>query len=769
MVTTDETLRAALDHRQAGRLAEAESLCRQALQSDPRHPGALHLLGAVALDAGRPDLAARFIRQAVAIDPSQAAYHLDLGEAYRKSGRRAEARTSYEQALLLDPGHLTAHNSLGILCQEQGDLSGAEAHFREAARLGPDRAFVLNNLGTLLLHRGALDEARTILDQALLLRPDYAEGHNNLGAVWVRLGRYDEARACFVRAVALKPGYAVAHHNLGSVLHKEGRLGDAEASLRLALRHKPDYAPAHYELGAVLMDALRLDEAQARLEEAVRVKPDYTEAMGLLATVLGRQGKVAEARAWVTKALATRPDDGLKIRSALLLPVIYRSLDELQQERARLRADLARLSAEPLSVEDPVNAVGVNAFFLAYQGLDDRDLMSDLSALYRKATPGLEFVAPHCTDPARATSREGPIRVGFLSNFFHEHTVGRLNLGFVRHLSRERFSVTLFRFPGADDPLSSALQQAADRVVTLPRRLDAARQLVADEGLDALYYPEIGMDPLTCFLAFARLAPVQCVSWGHPVTSGIPTVDYFLSGAPMEPEGAAAHYTERLVRFRKFNAYYFEPKPSTPPPTRRDLGLDEGAHLYVCTQSLFKLHPSMDEALGAILRADPSGLLVLLSGVYPRWDATLANRFRRTFPKEAGRVRFLPRRSRDDFLHLQALADVLLDTFPFCGGNTSYEAFAVGTPVVTLPGALLRGRLTFALYQQMGVPDCVADDPRHYVEIALRLANDPAWREHVRGRILAAKHRIFEDAEAVRELEGFLVEAVTGRRPGPSG
>src|SRR5262249_44417602 len=196
--------------------------------------------------------------------------------------------------------------------------------------------------------------------------------------------------------------------------------------------------------------------AQSCLEEALRVKPDYTEAMGLLATVLGRQGKVAEARAWVSKALATRPDDGLKVRSALLLPVVYGSIDEPQRERARLRDDLARLSAGPLSVDDPVNAVGMNAFFLAYQGLDDRDLLSGLSALYRTATPGLRFVAPHCTDTPRATPHAGPVRVGFLSNFFHEHTVGRLNLGFVRHLSRERFSVTLFPFPGPDGPLALA-------------------------------------------------------------------------------------------------------------------------------------------------------------------------------------------------------------------------------------------------------------------------------------------------------------------------
>jgi predicted O-linked N-acetylglucosamine transferase (SPINDLY family) len=144
----------------------------------------------------------------------------------------------------------------------------------------------------------------------------------------------------------------------------------------------------------------------------------------------------------------------------------------------------------------------------------------------------------------------------------------------------------------------------------------------------------------------------------------------------------------------------------------------------------------------------------------------LSDRFRRSFPGEGHRVRFLPRVSRDDFLHLQAVADVLLDTFPFGGGNTTYEAFAFGTPVVTLPGRSLRGRLTAALYRQMGVMECVAADAPGYVAIALKLGNDPCWREEVRGRILARKHRIFGDASAVAELEDYLLGAVRRARSG---
>jgi predicted O-linked N-acetylglucosamine transferase (SPINDLY family) len=756
-------LRNGFDHHRAGRLAQAEAHYQEALRSDPRQPDALHLLGVVAHDAGRYDLAVQYIGRAVEAEPARANYHFNLGEAYRKLGRLDEARSSYEEALRLDPDHVTAHNGLGLVHQERGAPDVAESCFRRAARLAPGHPFVLNNLAAALIRLGRLDEARSALEEAIQSQPDYADALRNLGTVDMRLGRFAEARAWFERAVALAPRDAAALHFLGWLLHKEGRARDAEARLRQALRVDPGYAPAHHILGAVLKDAQLLDEAQASVERALQIDPNYVEALSTLAVILAAQGKAAEARAAIDRALAVRPDDALKIRSALLLPVIYESLDELRLERDRLRGSLERLDAGPLAVGDPYHNVGVTAFYLAYHGLDDRDLLAKLAAVYRKACPGLDFVAPHCQGPAPGRPDGGPIRVGFLSAYFRFHSMGKLNLGFVRHLSREKFKVTLFTLPGADDPLARALHEAADRVVTLPRSLDAARRQIADEGLDVLYYTDIGMDPLTYFLAFARLAPVQCVSWGHPVTSGIPTIDYFLSCDAMEPQGAEAHYTERLVRFGRVNTDYAEPERTSPVKTRRDFGLDDGAHVYACTQSLYKMHPEFDAVLGAILRGDPQGVVVLLSGYHPHWDRTLIGRFRRAFPGEADRVRFLPRQSPADFLQLQAASDVLLDTFPFGGGTTCYEAFAFGTPVVTLPGASLRGRIALALYHQMGVPDCVATDPEDYVRIALRLGTDPSWRGQVSARILARKHRLFEDAEAVRELEQFLLAVARAR------
>jgi predicted O-linked N-acetylglucosamine transferase (SPINDLY family) len=638
-----------------------------------------------------------------------------------------------------------------------GRLAEARAGYEEVLRHAPDSPAVLNNLGTLLVLQGDPAGARPLLERALQLRPDHALAHNNLGTAWLALGRFAEARACFTRALVHQPRLAQAHYNLGTILHREGRLGEAEAALQRALQIDPAYAPAHYQQGVVLKDLFRLDEAQAALEQAVALERGFVDAWSVLANVHALLGKMSPARSAMDQARAIEPGGAVEVRAALLLPVIYESVEQIERERVRLEHCLARLLNEDLKIVNPAESVGATTFYLAYQGRNDRDLHERLAAVYRQAAPELSFVAPHCRTAGSPLASGRPIRIGFVSAFFYRHTIGKLNLGLIRNLSRTHFTVTLLKFPGPDDDLARALAASADRVVTLPRHLEAARRQIAELELDVLYYAEIGMDPLTYFLAFARLAPVQCASWGHPVTTGIPTIDYFLSSALLEPDDAAAHYTEELVRFAKINTYYYEPQIAGPVKERGALGLVPYGNLYVCAQSLFKIHPGFDAVLGEILRGDPDGRIVLIEGPCARWKELLVGRFRRTIPAEAERIMFLRRMSQDDFLHLQARATVLLDPLHFGGGSTSYEAFGFGTPIVTGEGRWLRDRITAACYRQMGITDCIAGSVEDYVRIALRLGTDAAWRQQVRARILDRKRRLYEDAEAVGALEQFLL------------
>jgi predicted O-linked N-acetylglucosamine transferase (SPINDLY family) len=251
------------------------------------------------------------------------------------------------------------------------------------------------------------------------------------------------------------------------------------------------------------------------------------------------------------------------------------------------------------------------------------------------------------------------------------------------------------------------------------------------------------------------------------VTTGIPTVDYFLSCDRQEPADADEHYTERLVRFANKPHYFSPPQLIEPQLKREDFPLPADARWYVCHQTLFKIHPDFDRLTGAILRRDPRGRVVLFEGQQPQWTRLLQERLHRSIPDVVERVVFLPRLPYGDYLSFLELADVLLDTVHFGAGTTTYHALGLGVPLVTLPGAFSRGRGTDAAYRRIGVFDCVATDPEDYVRRAVAIANDRSLRETIGQAFRERIGVLFSNAGGPQEIEAFFVDAVRRAKAGP--
>jgi protein O-GlcNAc transferase len=299
---------------------------------------------------------------------------------------------------------------------------------------------------------------------------------------------------------------------------------------------------------------------------------------------------------------------------------------------------------------------------------------------------------------------------------------------------------------------------------------DSARFLAAAEAIragqfDVLYYWEIGTDNLNYFLPFCRLAPLQCTSWGVPATSGIPQVDEYLSSELIEPAGAPAHYTEQLVLLPTLMSYQRRAAPSTASPGKEHFGIATDAHVYLCAQQLRKFHPEFDAILAGILRADPRGLIVAVEDHRSRYVAEqLRARFARTMPDVQGRVVFLPFQTYENYLHLIAAADVLLDPLHYGGVTTTYDGFSLDKPIVTLPAPYQRGRYVLGCYRQMGLDDCVVDSPEAYVKRCVALANDGAFHAHVTSKIAQATPALFEDHEIIREYERIFAQLIAAAR-----
>jgi predicted O-linked N-acetylglucosamine transferase (SPINDLY family) len=407
---------------------------------------------------------------------------------------------------------------------------------------------------------------------------------------------------------------------------------------------------------------------------------------------------------------------------------------------------------------DLSNHVARAPFYLPYAGLADRDVMREIAALHR---PPADAPLP----PRRAGG--GRIRVGFISSLFKDHTIGLWTQGLIAKLPRDRFEVTVLSAGRHEDDVVRFIRAQADAFFALPPSLPAARQAIAELGLDVLIYTDLGMEGFTWSLAFSRLAPVQCAMWGHPVTSGVDTIDYFLSSDLAEADGSAgANYTERLVRLPHLPLYYFRPPPA-PPRDRAYFNLPADAHVYGCLQATFKLHPSFDFVLGELLRRDPKGIVLIPRTGASNWDKLVSDRLGQAYPQGVlDRIRFIPRVSREDFRALNVLCDATLAPFPFGGGDTSIEAFGQGVPVVTLPTPYLKGRFTHAMYRAMAMTELVAESREQYVEIALRLANEPAWREEMRQTILARNAVLFENEAGVRDFAAFLSDLPLPGTPG---
>jgi predicted O-linked N-acetylglucosamine transferase (SPINDLY family) len=542
-------------------------------------------------------------------------------------------------------------------------------------------------------------------------------------------------------------------------LQRSRQLSQAIQLLQRAATARPQSAEIWNHLGNALQDARQQEQALDCYRRAASADPKFGPALQNLGYVLVAQGHVDAGIQYLEQAQIVKPLDVNYALIATALPVVYESLEDLETRRKRLVKGVESLVERGISIDTTSTLIPTN-FFAVYQGENDKSLHANLGRVYRgvDATQGRP----------RGTPRER-IRIGFLSAYFRDHTIGRLNLGRIQHLLRDQFEVVVLSVGKHDGEMAQAFARAADKFVTVSREPRAARQLIADEQLDILFFTDIGMDALTYTLAFSRMAPIQCTTWGHPVTTGSPTIDYFISSELLELPTADDHYTENLVRLATLATYYVRPQLSGPTKSRADFNLPEARHLYVCPQTLFKFHPAFDPILAEILRRDPDGELVLLEGRTTNWTRLLQSRFERTMPDVAARIRWLAQVPNEDFLQLLALADVVLDPIHFGGGNSSYEALAVGSPIVTLPGELLRSRITQALYAKMGSgasPDVdqarslglVAGSAAEYVENAVALATNPSRRAAAREWIRSNAHKLFEDVNEVADLAAALTQ-----------
>jgi predicted O-linked N-acetylglucosamine transferase (SPINDLY family) len=635
-------------------------------------------------------------RRVLRIEPLSAEAVYNCGVALHKKGELDQAIAQYTRAIDLRPELVSAYFNLAHALAELERFEGAEAAYRQVIELQPDNAQAAYNLGLLYQSAGSYPRALACFQQALQIRPDYAEALNNIGVIWRDQEQLGQAQICFEQALAIKPGMAAAHFNLGIIEQKFGDWDQAVALYHRAMELDPGYVPPR----------------------------------------------------WLY---------------LLSLPMFYRHESQINAVRERFSANLATLIRatavdSPQTRRQALEGLAVTAnFYLQYQGRDDRELQEQYGRL-AVAVMAANYPRWSGKKPMVPRVPGEKIRVGYASSCMYGHTIGIFLLGWLDQPDRETFEYFCYHIGDRRDALTEAIQRTADHFHHFPKQVAAAATQIEKDRLHILIHTDIGMNPATVQLAALRLAPVQCKGWGHPVTTGLPTIDYYLSSDLMETADAQKYYSEQLIRLPHLALNYTPPPVPARPKTRRDFGIPEEAIIYLSTQSLFKYLPQHDDLYPRIAAQVPQALFVFLAHGHEKVTARFAARLAKAFEK-SGRpfcCLFIPFLKHQDFLSLNLAADVLLDTLQWSGGKTTLEALVCDLPVVTLPGDFLRGRHAYAFLTRMGLRETIAVGKDDYVRLAVRLGLEPDFRAKIKAQIQEKKVLLFHDRSVNTALEAFF-------------
>ena len=406
---------------------------------------------------------------------------------------------------------------------------------------------------------------------------------------------------------------------------------------------------------------------------------------------------------------------------------------------------------------------------LAYQGRIDRDLQATyavfLRALISTRRPDLlELPKVRRNAKAKIVAARKRIRVVFVSSFFRECTVGHYFRSWITDLDPQIFERIVIHTGWQPDEFGRGLQTRCDEFVLARGGTLSVAEAIRAQAADVVIYPEVGMGTMNYLLTHMRLAPIQIAAWGHPVTTGSQEIDYFLTYEAIEPLNkftAAAHYTERLLMLPGFGTRYIMPSANNFNLTRETFGLPAGSHVYICPQSLFKIHPDNDSIYIDIIGRDNKAVVLFFQSEHRAITQAFSQRLSAMMAARGmaprGQIRFLPRLDAASFRGVLSFADVVLDTLHWSGGNTSLDALAVAAPVVTLPGELMRGRQTQAMLGAMGANELVVADQEGYVCKAIEVACDPGIGTALSHKITMDRGAVFDRHEPVKQLAQHLL------------
>lgn len=715
---------------QQGKLEEADQLFLHAHQLDGKNTDVLNLLGIRSYQRQDHKSALDFLNQANQLNPNSAQTLSNLGLVHNALFEFAEALHFFNLAIRCNPNIPETHNNRGNALKGLQKIDEANMAYEKAIALRPNYAEALSNQGVLLLEEGKIDKAIVLFKNAVQANPQFAIAYNNLGNAFTQLEYYDDAFQCFERALQINPNYLDACLNFGNSLKKCKQYEVAIDCYQHALKIDAEYAKTFFLLGEVYYDTGDCELAKTYYAKSLELHP-------------------ADIEAHIALAIAQ-------------IPKVATSAEELRESRTAFTKQLEFLQEIPQQSIDPTLSAKLitrHPFYLAYQEESNANLLSQFGAICTNLAQSIQ----DGLDIQRPSNQSDPkIRIGIISSFICSHPVWHaITKGWVNHLNPDHFELHIFNTNGVEDEETNLAKSKASSYTNCGTSILDAAQVIANHNLDVILFPEIGMDTVSKALACLRLAHLQAVSWGHPETTGLSTIDFYLSSQMLEPSNVANFYSEELIRLPNLGTYFESESIHVTSPNLEALGIDSSSPILLCPGSPSKYNPLHDSVFVEIAKK-----LGQCQFIFFNFDGNLTSilkeRLQTAFtnaqldPNQF--LRFIPFLKKKEFHGLMQKADLYLDTIGFSGFNTAMEAIACDLPIVTVEGAHMRGRLASAILNIIGLERLVCQTDIAYIELVVELIQNRDLLNSYREKIAHSKSILFNDLRPIRALEEFLIQ-----------
>jgi len=720
----------AIENFNKGNILIAENILNEIHSKDTADINTIILLSMISIHNKEWNKALLYLRKIQILEPKNDSSYYNCGNVYQEIGEFEKSIENYSKAIAINKNNIDAYINRSVAYNKIDRFKEAIESLDSAIKIDNNNFEAFNALGDIFAEKKKYSEALHYYNKAIEMDNDMADTHNNKGNVMRELGEYNLALTCYDKALELNNTHFSANFNKANLLRENKQLDESLIYLNksLLIINNND-EEIHCMKGQVLRELSRGKEARESFERALEIN------------ILNVEARWAIPFTYILPF--TKEENIIRSRTQLII--------EINLLNQWIKKNQNHLLHE---------AVGSTpTFYLAYNEFNNKSILKLIGGICTEIMQ--KWSSEIIKEKVNSQIKNKKIQIGIVGEQIYDHSVwNAITKGIVLNINKELFEINIFKLGKKNDDETALAKINSNTFIDGLNTLEEWCKTISSQNLDILIYPEIGMHPMTIQLASMRLAPIQIASWGHPETTGLPTIDYFISAELFEDGNSVNNYSEKLIKLANLGSYYYKKESKN---IKNDnsfqFGFEKNQPILICAGALFKYLPEYDWILIEIINKIGKCKLIFFQQ-QNEWQKILYERLKLKFEHSGLNIEeyitFIPFLNKDEFVSLLKISTVYLDSIGFSGFNTAITAIESDLPIVTLKGKFMRGRLAAGVLKRVGLEELVAKNDVEYVEIVCKLIKDVVYRRKVKEIIISKREIVFNDSESIKSLEFFL-------------